>query len=326
MWNLNRPVCWAFDITNFVFWVGIGHAGTLISAILFLLPPEVADEHQPLRRGDDDLRRDVRRACSRPSTSAAPWFAYWLFPYPEPDGHLAELLAARCCGTCSRCRPTPRCRCCSGTWAWCPTWPRFRDRATNRSGAIYIYGILSLGWRGSQRHWHVYEKAYLLLAGLATPLVLSVHSVVSFDFAVSQLPGWHTTIFPPYFVAGAIFSGFAMVVTLAIPARELFGLKDFITPRHLDNMAKIILVTGSDGGLRLPDGVLHRLVRAATRWEQFHFLNRVFGPMWLVRLDHARLQRARPAVLLVQVRPRTTSGCCSSSVSWSTWACGSSGS
>ena len=123
-----------------------------------------------------------------------------------------------------------------------PDLATFRDRAKSKF-AYYAYGIFSLGWRGSNRHWHIYERAYLILAALATPLVLSVHSVVSFDFAVSQMPGWHTTIFPPYFVAGAIFSGFAMVVTLAVPARELFGLKNFITLRHIDNMAKIILLT-----------------------------------------------------------------------------------
>ena len=160
-----------------------------------------------------------------------------------------------------------------------PDLATFRDRATTEDRATTLYGIFSLGWRGSNRHWHVYEKAYLLLAALATPLVLSVHSVVSFDFAVSQLPGWHTTIFPPYFVAGAIFSGFAMVVTLAVPAREFFGLKNFITLRHLDNMAKIILLTSLHRRLCLLDGVLHRLVRRQPL-EQFHFLNRLTGPMW----------------------------------------------
>ena len=159
-----------------------------------------------------------------------------------------------------------------------PDLATLRDRATNR-WRFYVYGILSLGWRGSQRHWHVYEKAYLLLAALATPLVLSVHSVVSFDFAVAQLPGWHSTIFPPYFVAGAIFSGFAMVGTLAIPARQLFGLKDFITRRHLDNMAKIILVTS----LMVGYAYLTEFFMAwygGNPWEQFQFLDRVFGPMW----------------------------------------------
>ena len=192
------------------------------------------------------------------------WFVYWLFPYPNQmaiwPNFLSPLLwdvfAVSTYFTVSLL-----------FWylGMMPDLATLRDRATIEAGAIYLYGIFSLGWRGSNRHWHVYEKAYLILAALATPLVLSVHSVVSFDFAVSQLPGWHTTIFPPYFVAGAIFSGFAMVVTLAVPARELFGLKNLITMRHLDNMAKIILVTSLHGGLRLRDGVLHRLVQRQLR-------------------------------------------------------------
>jgi molybdopterin-containing oxidoreductase family membrane subunit len=159
-----------------------------------------------------------------------------------------------------------------------PDLATFRDRATTPL-RYYLYGIFSLGWRGSNRHWHIYERAYLILAALATPLVLSVHSVVSFDFAVAQLPGWHTTIFPPYFVAGAIFSGFAMVCTLAIPARELFGLKDFITMRHLDNMAKIILLTSCIVGYAY---TMEFFVAWYTGnpWEQFHFLNREFGPLF----------------------------------------------
>ncbi len=158
-----------------------------------------------------------------------------------------------------------------------PDLATLRDRAKSKS-KFMLYGILSLGWRGSNRHWHVYEKAYLLLAALATPLVLSVHSVVSFDFAVSQIPGWHSTIFPPYFVAGAIFSGFAMVVTLAIPARQFFGLKNIITLRHLDNMAKIILLTGSMVGYAY---LMEWFIAwySGNPFEQFHFLNRYFGPI-----------------------------------------------
>src|SRR6185437_13853508 len=169
------------------------------------------------------------------------WILYWILPYPntmhvQPQFRsplLWDVFAVSTYATVS-------------VLFWymgmVPDLATFRDRATTKFRAI-AYGIASLGWRGSNRHWHVYERAYIVLAGLATPLVLSMHSVVSFDFAVSQVPGWHTTIFPPYFVAGAIFSGFAMVITLAVPARYLFGLQDFITPRHLDNMAKIILVT-----------------------------------------------------------------------------------
>jgi molybdopterin-containing oxidoreductase family membrane subunit len=159
-----------------------------------------------------------------------------------------------------------------------PDLATFRDRAKSKI-AYYAYGIFSLGWRGSNRHWHVYERAYLLLAALATPLVLSVHSVVSFDFAVSQLPGWHTTIFPPYFVTGAIFSGFAMVVTLAVPARQWFGLKNFITLRHIDNMAKIILLTSCIVGYAYSMEYFIAWYGGNT-WEQFHFHNRLAGPMW----------------------------------------------
>ena len=159
-----------------------------------------------------------------------------------------------------------------------PDLATFRDRAKSKI-AYYAYGIFSLGWRGSNRHWHIYERAYLILAALATPLVLSVHSVVSFDFAVSQLPGWHTTIFPPYFVTGAIFSGFAMVVTLAVPAREWFGLKNFITLRHIDNMAKIILLTSCIVGYAYSMEFFIAWY-GGNSWEQFHFHNRLTGPMW----------------------------------------------
>ncbi len=272
VWNLNRPVCWAFDITNFVFWVGIGHAGTLISAILFLFRQKWRTSIN--RFAEAMTIFAVMCAGLFPAIHLGRVVVRLLgLPLSEPDGHLAELPQPAAVGRVRREHLRHGLGARSGTWAWCPTWPR---SATGRqpNGASMLYGIFSLGWRGSNRHWHVYERAYLILAALATPLVLSVHSVVSFDFAVSQLPGWHTTIFPPYFVAGAIFSGFAMVVTLAIPARELFGLKDFITLRHLDNMAKIILVTSLHGGLCLLDGVFHGLVRRQP-WEQFHFHNRL---------------------------------------------------
>jgi molybdopterin-containing oxidoreductase family membrane subunit len=276
VWNLNRPIGWAFDITNFVFWVGIGHAGTLISAILFLFRQK--------------WRTSINRFAEAMTIFAVMcaglfpgihigrvWLAYWLLPYPNQMGMwpnflsplLWDVFAVSTYATVSLL-----------FWylGMVPDLATLRDRATSR-WRFYLYGLLSLGWRGSQRHWHVYEKAYLLLAALATPLVLSVHSVVSFDFAVSQLPGWHTTIFPPYFVAGAIFSGFAMVVTLAIPARELFGLRDFITARHLDNMAKVILVTSCMVGYAY---AMEFFVAwyGGSPWEQFHFLNREFGPLW----------------------------------------------
>lgn len=275
VWNLNRPVAWAFDITNFVFWVGIGHAGTLISAILFLF-------RQKWRTGINRFAEAmtifaVACAGTFPGIHVGrPWFAYWLFPLPNQMGTwpqffsplLWDVFAVSTYATVSLL-----------FWymGMVPDLATFRDRSKGKI-RYFIYGIVSLGWRGSNRHWHVYEKAYLLLAGLATPLVLSVHSVVSFDFAVAQLPGWHTTIFPPYFVAGAIFSGFAMVVTLAIPCRQFFGLKDFITMRHLDNMAKIILVTSSMVGYAY---ITEWFIAwyGQNPYEQFHFLNRYWGPI-----------------------------------------------
>jgi molybdopterin-containing oxidoreductase family membrane subunit len=275
VWNLNNPVGWAFDITNFVFWVGIGHAGTLISAILFLFRQKWRTSIN--RFAEAMTIFAVMCAGAFPAIHVGRiWFAYWLFPYPNQMAFwpnftsplLWDVFAVSTYATVSLL-----------FWymGMVPDLATFRDQATSKL-KYYVYGILSLGWRGSQRHWHVYEVAYLLLAALATPLVLSVHSVVSCDFAVAQLPGWHSTVFPPYFVAGAIFSGFAMVVTLAIPARELFGLKDFITKRHLDNMSKIILVTGTMVGFTYLSEFLLAWY-SANPWEQFHFLNREFGPM-----------------------------------------------
>ena len=274
VWGLNRPVGWAFDITNFVFWVGIGHAGTLISAILFLFRQK--------------WRTSINRSAEAMTIFAVMcagifpgihvgriWFAYWLFPIPNqmsmwPNFRsplLWDVFAVSTYATVS-------------LMFWymgmVPDLATLRDRATSRVKQI-VYGIASLGWRGSNRHWHRYERAYLLLAALATPLVLSVHSVVSFDFAVSMLPGWHATIFPPYFVAGAIFGGFAMVMLLIVPSRAWFGLKDIITPRHLENMAKIILATGMMVGYAYA-------MEFFIAWysgnpvERFVFANRAFGP------------------------------------------------
>ena len=286
VWNLNRPVCWAFDITNFVFWVGIGHAGTLISAILFLFRQKWRTSIN--RFAEAMTIFAVMCAGLFPAIHLGrPWFAYWLAPYPNQMGAWPNFAS-----------PLVWDMVAVGTYftvsllfwylGMVPDLATLRDRATG--WRFYIYGLLSLGWRGSQRHWHVYERAYLLLAALATPLVLSVHSVVSFDFAVAQLPGWHSTIFPPYFVAGAIFSGFAMVVTLAIPARSLFGLKEIITARHLDNMAKVILVTS----LMVGYAYLTEFFMAwysGNRWEQFQLLDREFGPMgwcgWVMLICNA---------------------------------------
>ncbi|MBT5925053.1 MAG: polysulfide reductase NrfD [Verrucomicrobia bacterium] len=277
VWGLNHPIAWGWAIVNFVFWIGIGHAGTLISAVLFLLRQK--------------WRTSINRAAEAMTIFAVMcagifpmihvgriWFAWWLFPLPNANG---------------------------------PIWPQFRspllwdvfavstyftvsflfwymglipDLATIRDRckgffSKFAYGLFSLGWTGSNRHWSNYEKAYLLLAGLSTPLVLSVHSIVSFDFAVSQLPGWHTTIFPPYFVAGAIFSGFGMVLTLMIPLRSLFKLHDLLTIRHIELMCKVTLATGSIVGYAY--GMEFFIAwYGGNPYEAYAFQNRAFGPYW----------------------------------------------
>jgi molybdopterin-containing oxidoreductase family membrane subunit len=241
IWGVNVPVAWGFAIVNFVWWIGIGHAGTLISAILLLL-------HQEWRTSINRFAEAMTLfavACAGlyPILHLGrPWLFYWLLPYPNTmelwpqfrSPLIWDVFAVTTYLTVS-------------LLFWyiglIPDLATLRDRSPSRLGRI-VYGVLAMGWRGSARHWKRYETAYLLLAGLATPLVVSVHTVVSFDFAVSILPGWHSTIFPPYFVAGAIFSGFAMVLTLAIPLRTIYGLEDFITLRHLQNMAKVMLATG----------------------------------------------------------------------------------
>ena len=275
VWGNKAPQFWGWPIVNFVFWVGIGHAGTLISAILFLFR--------------QNWRTSINRTAEAMTIFAVVcaglfpgihigrvWVFYWLFPIPTE--HLAmwpnfrspllwDVFAVSTYATVSLL-----------FWymGMVPDIATFRDRSTNNIKR-FIYGLLSLGWTGSARAWHRYEMAYVILAALATPLVLSVHTIVSFDFAVSQLPGWHTTIFPPYFVAGAIFSGFAMVVTLMVPARELFGLKDLITIRHLENMNKIIVATGTMVGFAY--GIEFFIAwYGANPYEQFAFINRAFGP------------------------------------------------
>src|SRR5687768_13279467 len=241
VWGLNQPVGWAFDITNFVWWIGIGHAGTLISAILLLFRQQWRTTIN--RFAEAMTLFAVMCAGMFPLLHVGrPWLAYWLLPYPNTMAMWPQFRS-----------PLEWDVFAVSTYAtvsllfWyvglIPDLATMRDRARN----IWIkaaYGFAALGWRGSALHWHRYEMAYLLLAGLATPLVVSVHTVVSFDFAVGVLPGWHATVFPPYFVAGAIFSGFAMVLTLTIPLRKAYNLEDFITIRHLDNMAKIVLATG----------------------------------------------------------------------------------
>ncbi len=274
IWGNNNPAYWGWPIVNFVFWVGIGHAGTLISAILFLFR--------------QNWRTSINRAAEAMTIFAVVcaglfpgihigrvWAFYWLFPIPTE--HLAmwpnfrspllwDVFAVSTYATVSLL-----------FWymGMVPDIATFRDRSKGRIQKC-IYSLLSLGWTGSARHWHRYEMAYTILAALATPLVLSVHTIVSFDFAVSQLPGWHTTIFPPYFVAGAIFSGFAMVVTLLVPARKMFKLENLITIRHLENMNKIIMATGLMVGTAY--GVEFFIAwYSGVSYEQFAFVNRAFG-------------------------------------------------
>lgn len=274
IWGNNIPVAWGFPIVNFVFWVGIGHAGTLISAVLFLFRQR--------------WRTSINRAAEAMTIFAVicalvfpgihtgrPWLDYWMIPmpnemkvYPQFRSPLMwDVFAVSVYFTVSLI-----------FWylGMVPDLATLRDRARTKIRQ-WAYGFLSLGWRGSQRHWHHYERTYLLLAGLATPLVLSVHSVVSFDFAVAQLPGWHSTIFPPYFVAGAIFSGMAMVVTLMVICRVAFKMEHLITMLHFDRMAKLMLVTGTMVGFSYT-------VEFFVAWysgnpfEQFAFVNRAFGP------------------------------------------------
>src|SRR5574339_141574 len=274
VWGLNRTVGWAFDITNFVFWVGIGHAGTLISAILFLFRQKWRTSIN--RSAEAMTIFAVMCAMLFPGIHVGRvWVAYWMFPVPNqmdmwPNFRsplLWDVFAVSVYGTVS-----------ALFWyvGLIPDLAMMRDRAKTPIRR-FVYGLFALGWRGSVRQWHHYESAYLILAALATPLVLSVHSVVSMDFAVSVLPGWHTTIFPPYFVAGAIFSGFAMVLTLMVICRTAFGLEHIITRRHFDYMAKIMLVTGSMVGFAYATEFFTAWY-SGNPYEFFTFLNRAGGP------------------------------------------------
>src|SRR5450755_2110247 len=241
IWGNRGPTMWAWDITNFVWWVGIGHAGTLISAILLLLNQQWRNSIN--RFAEAMTIFAVSCAAMFPVLHLGrPWLMYWLFPYPntmgiEPNFRsplVWDVFAVSTYATIS-------------LLFWfvglIPDLATLRDRTHNRF-ARFMYGMLAMGWRGSAKHWSIYETASLLLAGLATPLVLSVHTVVSFDFTIAIVPGWHSTFFPPYFVAGAIYSGFAMVLVLAIPLRWVYGLEGLITEKHLDNSAKVMLATG----------------------------------------------------------------------------------
>jgi molybdopterin-containing oxidoreductase family membrane subunit len=277
IWGLNVPVGWAWDITNFVFWVGIAHAGTLISAILFLFRQKWRTSIN--RAAEAMTIFAVMCALTFPGIHVGRvWVAYWMFPLPNQMGMwpnfrsplLWDVFAVSVYGTVS-------------LLFWylglIPDLATMRDRAKTRTRQL-VYGIFSLGWRGSVRQWHHYEIAYMVLAALATPLVLSVHSVVSMDFAVSILPGWHTTIFPPYFVAGAIFGGFAMVLTIMIPACALYKpLHDLVTISHVDKMCKVIVFTGSIVGY----AYLMELFMAwysANPFEHAAFWYRATGPYW----------------------------------------------
>jgi Ni/Fe-hydrogenase subunit HybB-like protein len=274
IWGVNVPVGWGFDILNFVWWIGIGHAGTLISAILLLLR--------------QSWRNSINRFAEAMTIFAVscaglypllhtgrPWLDYWLLPYPNSMGMwpnfrsplIWDVFAVSTYATVS-------------VLFWyvgmIPDLATLRDRAKKLRAKI-LYGMLAMGWRGSARHWQRYETASLLLAGLATPLVISVHTVVSLDFAAGVVPGWHATIFPPYFVAGAIYAGFAMVLTLAIPLRKIYGLEDFITIKHIDNMAKILLATS----LIVAYGYMVEAFMAfysGNPYERYMMWNRMEGP------------------------------------------------
>ncbi len=277
-WGNNIPVGWAFGIVNFVWWIGIGHAGTLISAILLLFQQK--------------WRTSINRFAEAMTLFAVmcagmfpvlhlgrPWFAYWLIPFPNQMRIWPQFRSAL-------------------TWDvaavstyftvsllfWfvglVPDLASLRDASKSRLQRI-VYGIFSMGWRGSGRQWHHYRIAYLLLGGLATPLVVSVHTIVSFDFAEGQIPGWHSTLFPPYFVAGAVFSGFALVLTLMIPARRFMGLEQVITLKHIDNMNKILLATSMMVGYGY---VIEQFMGwySGNTYELYAVTNRLFGPYALI--------------------------------------------
>jgi Ni/Fe-hydrogenase subunit HybB-like protein len=274
IWGIKIPIGWGFAIVNFVWWIGIGHAGTLISAILLLL-------HQKWRTSINRFAEAMTLfavACAGTFPllhMGRPWLFFWLMPYPNPmwmwpqfrSPLVWDVFAVSTYATVS-------------LLFWfvglIPDLATLRDRARNRAAKI-VYGIFAMGWRGSAVHWSRYELASVLLAGLATPLVVSVHTVVSFDFAVAIVPGWHTTIFPPYFVAGAIYSGFAMVMTLSIPIRKFYKLEDMVTMRHLDNMAKVMLATG----MIVAYGYMMETFMAfysGNPYDRYLIMNRIKGP------------------------------------------------
>jgi molybdopterin-containing oxidoreductase family membrane subunit len=306
VWGINIPVAWGFAIINFVWWIGIGHAGTLISAVLLLL---YQNWRTSINRFAEAMTLfAVSCASVYPLLHLGrPWLVYFFMPYPSTTGMWPQFRSPLMWDVFA-----------INTYAlvsllfWyvglLPDLAALRDRAWKRLAETdpekrspadkmrqVLYGIFALGWRGSARHWQRYEMAYLLMAGLATPLVVSVHTIVSFDFAVSVLPGWHTTVFPPYFVAGAIYCGFAMVLVLTIPVRVVYNLKDFITDRHLDLMAKVMLAAG----LIVAYGYLCEVFfgwYSGNIYERFMVWNRLFGPygwaFWALILFNVALPQA----------------------------------
>lgn len=310
IWGINIPIAWGMDIINFVWWIGIGHAGTLISAILLLLR--------------QDWRTSINRFAEAMTLFAVacagmypilhlgrPWLAYWLFPYPNTLGMWPQFRS-----------PLEWDVFAISTYAtvslmfWLvgliPDFATLRDKATNPV-VKFLFGLASIGWRGSASHWHRYEVGSLLLAALSTPLVVSVHSIISLDFAVSQLPGWHVTVFPPYFVAGAVFAGFAMVIALMIPMRAVYKLHSVITMKHFDVMAKVLLATG----LIVCYGYLCEVFYSwysGNEFEKAMINNRFFGPYawsyWALILCNAlapqvfwfkRFRQSIPALMIVSV-------------------------
>jgi molybdopterin-containing oxidoreductase family membrane subunit len=307
IWGVNEPVAWAFALTNFVWWVGIGHAGTFISAILLLLKQKWRTSIN--RFAEAMTIFAVAMAGLMPILHLGrPWFFYWLVPYPDvmnvwPQWRSPLVWDIFAIST----------YIIVSILFWymglLPDLATLRDRARKRWQQV-TYGLLALGWRGDARHWEHFDSAYLIMAGLATPLVISVHSVVSLDFSIGNVPGWHSTIFPPYFVAGALFSGFAMALTLAVPLRSIFRLEDFITLKHLSNMAKLMLACGLI--VTYSYGVeTFTAFYSDDQFERYMALNRITGPYawvyWSVifcnvltpQLIWWRAVRAQPVVLFI---------------------------
>jgi len=277
VWGLNKTVGWAWDITNFVWWVGIGHAGTLISAILLLFRQK--------------WRTSINRAAEAMTIFAVlcaasfilmhmgrPWLAYWALPLPNTFGSLWVNFNSPLVWDVFAISTYFSVSCLFWYVGLVPDLATIRDRAQNKVSK-YIYGVLSLGWNGSARTWSRYEYISLILAGLSTPLVLSVHTIVSMDFATSVIPGWHTTIFPPYFVAGAIFSGFAMVQNLMLVTRVVYKLEDYITFEHIESMNKVITLTGSIVGVAYLTEFFIAWY-SGVEYESYAFYNRMAGPYW----------------------------------------------